>query len=61
MLAQLLEMHVATQKSALHTRCLSNCTFRWQLDPAEDDAVAIKSNCLQVVNFELEKMGWGDV
>lgn len=60
MLSQLLKMHVATQKNALHTRCPSNCTFRWQLDPVEDDAVAIKSNCLQVVNFELGKMGWDD-
>jgi len=34
----------------------------WQSGPAEDDAVAMKLNCLQVVrfNFELGEKGWGD-
>lgn len=57
MLAQLPKMHVATQKHALHTRCPSNCTFKWwglAVGSAEDDAVAIKSNCLQVVRFNFE-------
>ena len=65
MLAQLPKMHVATQKHALHMRCPGNCTFKWlglAVGCAEDDAVAIKLNCLQVVgfNFELRGKGWGD-
>lgn len=62
-LAQLPKMHVATQKHALHTRCPGNSTFEWQglAVGAQEDAVAIKWNCLQVVrwNFELEWRGDG--
>lgn len=41
----------------------AHCNGRdWQADPAEDGAVAIKLNCLQVVrfNFKLGEKGWGD-
>lgn len=33
----------------------------WQPDPTEDDAVAIKLNCLQVVRFNFELGGRGGV